>query len=339
MQYNNLVIINNEKISKEQENYYCDNVDVKSIPEGLSQYNHIHYISRKLKKKGNYRVYLKNVKIASNLIIFIFHIFKTFKIPDTKYLLMSVNPYTFCSFLFLYIFRKKIFVYLRSSGHEEYKYILGSWAVWIYDFMYRAVTSKSKVIIVNDKLHDKKKSYFAYPSKLDNLWLKNHTKPSLEKVKFLYVGRINPEKGILEFIKMFDDLKLNATLSIVSKEKNLNISNENVKLLGHGFDTQSLINIYDNNNITILPSYTEGHPQILDESLSRKRPVIIFEDIIHVIKDKKGIFVAKRNIDSFLDTVKYVMKNYQTIQIEMEKNKLPTREDFLKQITNIIKSN
>ena len=120
----------------------------------------------------------------------------------------------------------------------------------------------------------KKKSYFAYPSKLDNLWLKNHNKPSLEKVKFLYVGRINPEKGILEFIKMFDDLKLNATLSIVSKEKNLNISNENVKLLGHGFDTQSLINIYDNNNITILPSYTEGHPQILDESLSRKRPVI-----------------------------------------------------------------
>ena len=53
MQYNNLVIINNEKISKDQENYYCDNVDVKSIPEGLSQYNHIHYISRKLKKGGN----------------------------------------------------------------------------------------------------------------------------------------------------------------------------------------------------------------------------------------------------------------------------------------------
>ena len=155
-------------------------------------------------------------------------------------------------------------------------------------------------------------------------------------MKFLYVGRINPEKGILEFIKMLDDLKLNATLSIVSKEKNLNISNQNVKLLGHGFDTQSLINIYDNNNITILPSYTEGHPQILDESLSRKRPVIIFEDISYIIRDKKGVFVSKRNIESFSETLEYVIKNYYEIQKDIEKNKLPTKQDMLNEFSRIL---
>ena len=37
MSYNDLVIINNEKISNEKNNFYCDNIDIKSIPENLSK--------------------------------------------------------------------------------------------------------------------------------------------------------------------------------------------------------------------------------------------------------------------------------------------------------------
>ena len=32
---------------------------------------------------------------------------------------------------------------------------------------------------------------------------------------------------------------------------------------------------------------------VLLEALARRRPVIVFEEIEHVIGDKKGIFVAK----------------------------------------------
>ena len=49
----------------------------------------------------------------------------------------------------------------------------------------------------------------------------------------------------------------------------------------------------------ILPSFTEAHPYVVDESLARKRPVIIFEDIAYIVKDKKGIFVSKRDTNSF----------------------------------------
>ena len=164
-------------------------------------------------------------------------------------------------------------------------------------------------------------------------------KVSLDEVKLLYVGRINPEKGIIQFIKMFDELKIKAKLSIVSKTKNLKIINNRITLLEHGFDTKSLINIYDDHNITILPSFTEGHPQVIDESLARRRPVIIFEDIAHVIKDKRGIFATKRNIDSFSETAEYIIKNYISIQKEMEKNMLPTKKKFIEQISNIIEKN
>ncbi len=72
------------------------------------------------------------------------------------------------------------------------------------------------------------------------------------------------------------------------------------------------------------------------ESLSRLRPVIIFKDIEHVIGDKKGIFVAERNSDSFFKTVNHIKENYSSIQQEMKKNKLPTKEEFLKKISELI---
>ena len=41
----------------------------------------------------------------------------------------------------------------------------------------------------------------------------------------------------------------------------------------------NMIKFYDNSNIFILPSFTEGHPMVLLESLARLRPVIIFNEI------------------------------------------------------------
>ena len=41
----------------------------------------------------------------------------------------------------------------------------------------------------------------------------------LDQIKFLYVGRMSVEKGIYDFLKMFDEIKLNAELSIVGEEK------------------------------------------------------------------------------------------------------------------------
>ena len=224
-----------------------------------------------------------------------------------------------------------------SSGHDEFKYILGSWSVWIYHVMYKIVTTNSKVIICHDRLMDKKKDcHLIHPSRLDDEWFKNHKKVLLDQIKFLYVGRMSVEKGIYDFLKMFDEIKLNAELSIVGDENNSKISNKNVKFLGYISAQQSLINVYDNHHIMILPSFTEAHPYVVDESLARKRPVIIFEDIAYIVKDKKGIFVSKRDTNSFLETVKYVTQNYHEIQEKIEKNNLPTKKDMLQEISNIV---
>ena len=334
-----LIIINNEKIFKENNNFYCDNAALKFLPEGLNYYYQVKYIVRSSNKKKEQKIDLENIKTSSNIIKFIYFVFKTFKIPNATYLLISITPYTFFSFLFLFLFRKKrIFVYLFSSGHEEYKHILGNWSVWIYDLMYRIITSNSKVLVCHERLYNKKKSHLVHVSRLDEEWLQDHKEALLDKIRLLYVGRISAEKGIFNFIKMFDEIKTKFEFSIVGNLKKYKLSNNNINLINYVSDTKKLINIYDRNNITILPSYTEGSPNVVNESLSRKRPVIIFEDIDYIIKDKKGIFVSKRDPKSFSETAKNIIDNYGDIQKEMEKNVLPTKKNMIKQISDIIES-
>lgn len=344
----NLVILNNEKISKKNSKFFCRNFNFKILPEGLNKFFHVKYIARKSKVDENHEVNLQKVKIASNIIQFIYYVISTFKKKNTKYFIITITPYTFLAFLFLILFRKKVFVYLISSGFEEWKYILGSWTVWIYRIMFSLVTSKATVIALHERLYQKSDGYVIQSSTLNKDWLQNFKKPNLDKIRLLNVSRVNPEKGIFEFLEMFKNLKVTAEISIIGKIKNITLQNKfesivqnnpNIIFLGYVSDRNQLINAYDDHNILILPSYTEGQPYVVDESLARRRPVLIFEEIKHIIKGRKGIFISQRNIESLTETLNFIIKNYKNIQNEIELNKFPLEEDMFKQISDIIKKN
>ena len=344
---NELIVLNNEKVSKRDNAFYSRNYNFKILPEGLNNYLNVKYIVRKSQFEENHKLNFTNVKIASNIIQFIFFVFSTFGNKHAKYFIITISPYTFTAFIFLFIFRKKVFVYLISSGYEEWKYLVGSWSVWIYHLMYKMVTSNSTVIALHERLIKKNKGHVINSSTLNDKWLKNIKEAKLDKIRFLYVARVNPEKGIYEFLDIFKKIKVDAEISIVGKTKNLNLhkkihslikNDQKIKFPGYISDREKLIEAFDEHNILILPSYTEGQPYVVDESLARKRPVLIFEDIEHIIKGRKGIFVAKRNVESFTNTTKYIMQNYKEIQKEIEKNKLPLEKDMFKQIASIVKN-
>ena len=110
---------------------------------------------------------------------------------------------------------------------------------------------------------------------------------------------------------------------------------ENINITSFENYEDSII-AYDESNIFILPSFTEGHPQVLDEALVRHRPVIIFEEISHVLRDRKGIFISKRNINSLNETVNHIKNNYERIVEEIKTNKLPTKKSFMLELKKII---
>tara|TARA_Y100000590_G_scaffold245795_1_gene276164 strand:- start:103 stop:1116 length:1014 start_codon:yes stop_codon:yes gene_type:complete len=336
MSISNLVIIENEKIFKENNNFYCDNIDAKSIPEGLNNFKKIFVIARKSKIKRVQKINLSEIKTASNVLSFLYLIIKTFKEKKNNYLLISINPYTFFSSIILLLFKKNIFIYLRSNGYEEYKAKYGLLGKLIYHIMFILITPKANLIVCKKELTNKKNYNLVFPSQLEEQWFKNLKNPTLDKIRLLYVGRMRVEKGVFNFLKMFNKFNNEAELTIVSDTKNLKNKNKKVNLVGFGYDANSLIEIYDNHNIMILPSFTEGHPQVVLESLARKRPVIIFDDIQHIVGEKKGIFISERNISSFLKTSEFILKNYSNIQESMNANRLPTKKEFILQMSSIL---
>ena len=332
-----LFIFSNESIYLQDGKFYCDNIDIKSTPEGLSKKFEINLFGRKSIKKRSHEIKIKKINIFNNIFSYVTSVIRTSKENDSKYLIISISPYTFIISLFLKFLGKKPIIYLRSDGYGEYKAILGKSGYLIYHFMFVIVTSISNLISCREYILKGKNGKIVSPSQLDSIWLRKSKNLEIKNFKLLYVGRIRVEKGI-HFLSNLNKNKRDIFLSIVGAEKgsSYNLNQSNLKVFPTQNNKAKLIKYYDDHNIFILPSFTEGHPMVLLEALARRRPVIIFDEIKHVIGDKKGIFVAKRNFINFFGTLNHIKKNYKRIQKDMKKNKLPTNKEFIEKFVRAI---
>jgi glycosyltransferase involved in cell wall biosynthesis len=203
--------------------------------------------------------------------------------------------------------------------------------------MFSITSSISNLISCRDYILKGKKGKIINPSQLDSVWLRQPKNTEIKNFKLLYVGRLRAEKGVYSLSELIRN-KRDISLTIVGAEKsNFNkINQSNIKTFPTQNNKTKLIKYYDDHNVFILPSFTEGHPMVLLEALARRRPVVVFDEIKHVIGEKKGIFVSKRNFLSFLGTLNNIKKNYKKIQKDMKKNKLPTNKEFIDKFIKFI---
>ncbi|OED56333.1 hypothetical protein BEI46_08570 [Aliivibrio fischeri] len=110
--------------------------------------------------------------------------------------------------------------------------------------------------------------------------------PTISKeVRFLFVGRILKDKGILELIDAFssiDDVNLVLDIvgdfdlgnpSTVSKKEFYEKINSDNRIFFHGYQ-KDIKKFIESANFVVLPSYREGLPRVLMESLSIGRPIL-----------------------------------------------------------------
>ena len=336
---NLLFLISNEKIFQNNEMSFCDNLDMKSTPEGLNKHFDVNVIARKSNVSRSQRINLKNVKTFTNIFSYIFEVAQSLKQNNSQFLIISLTPFTFLAGIVLILYGKKPYLYLRSNGYDEYKIILGIFGKFIYHLMFIVITKFSILISCRKYILMGKKGNIVLPSQLDTSWYENHVRPSVSEIRLLYVGRIKKEKGIFSLLNLLkDQSKINLTI-VGASEEDAKIVQSNVSVLKIIKEKKELINLYDENNITILPSYTEGYPMVILESLSRHRPVIIFKEIEHVIKNRKGIFVSNRDNASLLEKINYIIGNYNSIQESIKSNKLPDNDSFISQLKEILSKN
>ncbi len=340
MSEHNLIIITNEKISNKNESYYCDNIDIKITAQKLQSFYDVTLVGRKSKSERAHRLILNDISTFNNFFSFLINL-KKFKInPSTKFLVISLTPFSFCITVILWLINKRVFLYFRSDGFKEYEKILGFLGPLIYGCMFSISTKISTLISCQKYILRKKIGFLVEPSQLNNKWFENTSTPSLKNINLLYVGRIKIEKGIFDLIEFIEN-KENIKLTIVgaSDNKKNEIRRENIDVFSIETEEKRLIEHYDKCNIFVLPSFTEGYPQVLIEALARLRPVIIFKEIQHVVGKFNGIFVAERNYSSLEEKINYIKKNYRSIQADMKKNQLPTNNKFIEQIKEIISQN
>jgi glycosyltransferase involved in cell wall biosynthesis len=339
---NELYIIINEKIYQNNKNYFCENKDIQSIVNYLSNKYHLIIISRCSKFAKPFK--LNKVYKIFNIRIFKFLFFFNFLFSlkkKKKILLISITPFNFIIFiLFKFFYDCKFYLYLRSNGYEEYESIFGKSFIWIYHYMFKYMTKYSEVITCHKRLYSKK-CHILYPSELNQVWKRKIKRNYFtnNQINILYVGRFKIEKGIYSLLKFFSNLPSNIKLTLVGSGDPLRINDSRIKLINFTQDEKKLINIYDFSNILFLPSYTEAHPKVIDEALCRMRPVIIFNDIKYVVQNRYGVFSIKRKFSELLRIINYIKNNNKLINDQMRKNKLPQKINFLKDLYRTISPN
>ena len=334
-----LFIFSNESIYTSNDKFYCDNLDLKTTPEGLNKKFDVNLFGRKSFQKKAHEIKINKIRVFSNIFTYLLELKKVLKNKEAKFLIISISPYTFLISLFIKILGQKPIVYLRSDGYEEYKAILGKIGPTIYHLMFSITGAISNLISCRNHILRGKKGKIISPSQLDSVWLRQPKNLDIKNFKLLYVGRIRVEKGIFSLAELIKN-KRDISLTIIGAEKGRlsGINQSNIKILPRIINKTKFIKCYDDHNVFILPSFTEGHPMVLLEALARRRPVVIFEEIRHVIGEKQGIYVSKRNFVSLLGTLNEIKKNQRKIQKDMKKNKLPLYKDYIEKFSQGILS-
>ena len=103
-----LFIISNENIFNYEGSFFCDNIDLKSTPEGLSSKFKISIIGRVSKKIRSHKINIKNIKTYSNIFSYVYSVLSSLKEQDSKYLIISIYPFTLIVCVLIKLLKKNL---------------------------------------------------------------------------------------------------------------------------------------------------------------------------------------------------------------------------------------
>ena len=145
-------------------------------------------------------------------------------------------------------------------------------------------------------------------------------------IKFLFVGRFERRKGIEEINKAILNLSnfnINSEFHFVGSIPIKNrLKSNKIRVVYHGeiIDEQSKISIYDNCDVLLCPSYSEGMPNVILEAMSRGL-IIIATDVGAVnvlVSSKNGILIKNPKHENILDAMKILLKTENEILLKMK---------------------
>ena len=87
-----LFIFSNEKIFYQEGKFFCDNLDLKTTPEGLNKEFEVNLFGRKSNILRSHEIRIKKFKIFSNIFSYILGVKQSVKEVNSKFLIISITP-------------------------------------------------------------------------------------------------------------------------------------------------------------------------------------------------------------------------------------------------------
>lgn len=156
------------------------------------------------------------------------------------------------------------------------------------------------------------------------LELKNKYKIENSDIVFMFIGRLNIDKGIFDLVRVFDKLLKeyeNVKLFLIGPDEE-NIENQiceflkfkNVIRIDYVSNPQEILNIAD---VLVLPSYREGFGTIVIEAASMGIPCIA-SDIYGlndaIVNNKTGLLHKVKDMDDMIEKYEYLIENKNKIK-------------------------
>ena len=127
-----------------------------------------------------------------------------------------------------------------------------------------------------------------------------------------FIGRINPEKGIEDFLNAAKKLR-DIPFSVAGMNNNMSgiykNSPQNVKWLGF-LESEELINLYRRSRIIVIPSrWYEGFPNVAAQAMAYARPIVAARigALSSMIEDhKNGLLFETGNVKELAEKIQYL---------------------------------
>lgn len=193
---------------------------------------------------------------------------------------------------------------------------------------YLVLVSKSLEAFYQGKMRDTNCKCIYIPNTIDNMPLENELS-TLEEERLISVGRLSPEKGYLDLLKMFNIISKDYPswhLDIIGDgpskgvlEKYIKRNHLEKKVTLHGFrDRDYIFSMMRKSSIYLMTSYTESFGIVLLEAMSCGLPCISFSsaeganEIIY--SGSNGYLIKNRNFSAYIKKCEDLMSDIDARQ-------------------------
>lgn len=196
-----------------------------------------------------------------------------------------------------------------------------------------------------------KRKIIEIPTGIEKHWLKTDFNKKSGNVKFVFVGRYDIVKGIRELHKAILNLSGDFEFHFIGPFDNKHqIKSTHCTYHGTIKDAEQMKNLMDSMDVLVLPSYSEGMPNVILEAMARGLAIIATDvgAVNALVNNKNGHLIPKSN-EKLIQKVLQKMIVATDLEInEMKKASIQSVQHFtweyltkltLNEIKNLIPSN